>query len=121
MTRSTACSRLGAVKLRSRTSARAILARSSSPFHFLQTLRLLFQQMRSDNEQIGERAGDEEAVRVLLQAAVTHLLEAEYALDHAEHVLDSRTHSGLRAVLRPFDLVDNALEAIAPVGEVERV
>src|SRR5688500_9572697 len=105
MTRPAAFSRSHAVKPHRSGSVPTIWARSSSPFHFFETLRPLFQQVRSDDEQIGERAGDEEAMRVLVQAAIAHLLEAEHPLDHPEHVLDFRAYPGLRTVLRPFDLV----------------
>ena len=77
--------------------------------------------MRSDDEQIGERAGGEQAVRVFVQTAVAHLLETKHALDDAEHMLDAGAHLRLRPVLRPLNLINALLEAIAPVGEVERV
>lgn len=41
------------------------------------------------DEEIRQRAGDDEPVRVLGEAAVAHLGEAEHALDHANRVLDS--------------------------------
>ena len=53
------------------------------------------QQMAARHEQIGERAGDEQAVRVLVEPAVAGLGEAEDALDDEERVLN----------LGPIDLV----------------
>lgn len=50
--------------------------------------------MAAGDEQVRQRAGDEEAIGVLRDASVTHLGEAEHALDDADRVLDARTNSG---------------------------
>ena len=54
------------------------------------------QQMAARHEQIGERAGDEQAMRVLVEAAVAHPGETKNPLDDEERVLD---------LGRTFDLV----------------
>lgn len=57
------------------------------------------QQAASGDEQIGERAGDEQAVGVLGDAAIAHFGEAEHALDHADRMLDLGARLRLGAVL----------------------
>ena len=64
---------------------------------------------------------DEQAMGVLGQAAIAHLHEAEHALDHADRVLDLGAHFRLGSVLGPLGLVDNAVLAVAAMGEIPRV
>src|SRR5215210_7573266 len=101
--------------------SRRVLSQSSSLCHFLQTLSPLSHQMRSDDEEVGERAGGKEAVRVFVETAVAHLGEAEHTLDHAEHMLDFGAHLRLRAVLGSLNFVHAVFKPIASIGEVERV
>ena len=55
----------------------------------LKTLRLLqAQEAFAHHEEVGQGAGDDEAMPVLGQAAVAHLGEAEHALDHPNGMLD---------------------------------
>ena len=61
------------------------------------TRLLRMQQSPSDRVQIGERGGDFEAVQVLGEAPVAHLLEAEHPLDHPDRVLDLRSDARLAA------------------------
>src|SRR4029077_4164412 len=68
--------------------------------------------------QIGQRAGDEQAMRVLLQPAIAHLSETEYPLDDPDRMFDPGPHPGLGAVFGPLDLVDDTAMAIAAVDEV---
>src|SRR5512145_693173 len=56
------------------------------------------QQTASDHVEIGERASDEESMRVLRDAPIAHLGEAEDALDDADGVLDPGTHARARSV-----------------------
>jgi hypothetical protein len=55
----------------------------------LKTLRLVqAQQALAHHEEVGQCAGDDEAMPVLRQAAVAHLSEAEHPLEHANRVFD---------------------------------
>ena len=44
--------------------------------------------MSARHEQIGQRAGHEQSMSILLESPVTHLGEAEAELDHRESMLD---------------------------------
>jgi len=68
------------------------------------TRRWAAQQMSACHEQIRERAGHEQAMSVLDQAAATHLGEAEHPLDDPDRMLDFRPHLRLGAVFRLLDL-----------------
>ena len=59
-------------------------------------------------EQIGQCAGHEQAMGVLLQPAIAHLGKAEHPLDDPDRMLDPGPHFGLGAVFRPLDLIDDA-------------
>ena len=72
--------------------------------------------MAARHEQIGQRAGGEQAVEVLVQSAIAHLGKAEHPLDDADRMFDPGTHFGLGAVFRPLDLIDNT--AVAAIGEI---
>jgi hypothetical protein len=63
--------------------------------------------MAARHEQIGQRASDEQAMEVLVQAAIAHLGKAEYPLDDPDSVFDPGSHFGFGAVFRPLDLIDN--------------
>jgi hypothetical protein len=67
------------------------------------------QQMAARHEQIGERAGDEQAPRVLVEPAVADLGEAEHALDDEERVLNLGPDSRFGPVLRPLFLAGDAV------------
>ena len=54
---------------------------------------------RPDGEPIRERRRALQAMPVLRQAAVAHLLESEDLLDHPDAVLDLGTHPGLKESL----------------------
>ena len=69
------------------------------------TLRLpAAQQMSARHEQIGQRTGDNEAMRVLFEPAIAHLGKPEYPLDDPDRMLDPRFREG-RLLARTFDLV----------------
>jgi hypothetical protein len=74
--------------------------------------------MPARHEQIGQCAGHQQAMRVLLQAAVAHLGEAEYPLDDPDRMLDPRPHFRLGAVFRPLDLIGDTSVAVAAIGEI---
>src|SRR5215831_5706621 len=76
--------------------------------------------MAARHEQIGQRAGDEQAMEVLVQPAIAHLGKAEHPLDDPDRMLDAGPHFRLGAVFRPLDLIDNTAVAVAAVGEIPR-
>ncbi len=83
--------------------ARAMLADLRGYWRGADTLRLLAaQQMSAGDEQIGQRAGDQQAMRVLLQPAIAHLGKAEHPLDDPDRVLDFGPHVRLGAVFHPL-------------------
>src|SRR5690606_8648298 len=85
----------------------------------LQPMRLRStQQPSSDHEQVGKAGGDLQAMRVLGQSSVSHLLESEHPLDHPDAVLDFRAHTGLAAVHGADALIDPTAPAIPLIGEV---
>jgi hypothetical protein len=55
-------------------------------------------QTMSHHVQIGERAGDEQPIRVFRNTAIAHLGEAKDALDDADGVLDPGTHARARPI-----------------------
>src|SRR3972149_5299987 len=75
------------------TDSGVFAARSGSEHTLLLNLDALRplqpQQSESDDVQIGQRAGYEQAMCVLLDAAVAHLGETEDSLDDADEVLDA--------------------------------
>src|SRR5712675_1237772 len=90
----------------------AIVASNSCISPSPPTRLLRIQQSSSDEVQVRKRSGRLQAVQVLRQSPVAGLLEAEDVLDHAEHVLDLGADPRLGAVLRLFDFVDAAIEAV---------
>lgn len=66
--------------------------------------RLCAQQMAPGDEQIGEGAGHQQPVRVLVEPAIAHLGKAEDPLDDPDRMLDPRLRRG-RLLARTFDLV----------------
>ena len=76
------------------------------------------QQMAARHEQIGERAGHKQAMRVLVEPAVADPGEAEDALDDEERVFDLGPHFRLGPVLRPLRLVDEAIAPVTAIGEI---
>ena len=80
--------------------------------------RLAAQQVTARHEQIGQRAGDKQAMEVLAQPAIAHLGKAEHSLDDPDRVFDPGPHFGLGAVFRSLDLIDNTAVAIATIGEI---
>ena len=62
--------------------------------------------MAARDEQIGQRASDNQTVEVLVQPAIAHLGKAEHPLDDPDGMLDPGPHFGLGAVFPPLDLID---------------
>src|SRR5260370_8130654 len=71
--------------------------------------------MPARHEQIGQCAGDEQAMGVLFEPAIAHLGKAEHPLDDPDRMFDPGPHFGLGAVFRPFDLIHDAAVAVAAV------
>src|SRR6201984_2067210 len=77
--------------------------------------------MPADHEQVGQRAGHQQAMRVLLQPAIAHLGKAEHPLDDPDRMFDPGPHFGLGAVFRPLDLIDNTAVTVAAIREIPRL
>ena len=83
------------------------------------TLRpLAAQQMPAHHEQVGQRAGHQQAMRVLLQPAIAHFGKAEHPLDDPDRMFDPGPYFRLGAVFRPLDLIDDTAVAVAAIGEI---
>src|SRR5215469_15060337 len=80
--------------------------------------RLAAQQMPARDEQIGQCAGHDQAMSVLLQPAIAHLGKAEHPLDDPDRMFDPGPHFGLGTIFRPLDLIDDAAVPVAAIGEV---
>src|SRR2546430_17004974 len=74
--------------------------------------------MPARHKQIGQRAGHEQAMRVLLQPAIAHLGKAEHPLDDPDRMLDPGPHFGLGTIFRPLDLIAKATVAVAAFYEI---
>ena len=74
--------------------------------------------MPAHHEQIGQRAGHEQAMGVLLQPAIAHFGKAEHPLDDPDRMFDPGPHFRLGAVFRPLDPIDNTTVAVAAIGEI---
>ena len=86
------------------------------------TLDLLAaQQIPARYERIGQRAGYEQAMSVLLKPAIAHLGEAEHPFDDPERMFNSPLsrgqatgpHFGLGAIFRSLDLIHNSAVAVS--------
>ena len=77
--------------------------------------RLVAQQMPARHEQIGQCAGHDQTMSVLLEPAVAHLGEAEHPLDDSDRMFDPGPHFGLGTIFRPLDLVDDAAVPVAAI------
>src|SRR5690606_27170322 len=109
----TACLLALAAPCRDSFAVRASPRRHRGPVRLRNT-----QLSPSDHEQVGNASGDLQAVQVLGQPSVSHLLEPEHPLDHPDAVLDLRAHTGLAAVRCTDALIDPAAPAVTLVGEV---
>ena len=62
-------------------------------------------QMASRHKQIGQSAGDQQTVGVLVEPAIAHLGEAEHPLDDPDRLFDPGPDLRLGPIFRPRDLV----------------
>src|SRR4029077_5275343 len=60
--------------------------------------QLAAQQIPAGHKQIGQRAGYEQAMGVLLQPAIAHLGKAEHPLDDPDRMFDPGAYLGLGTV-----------------------
>jgi hypothetical protein len=77
--------------------------------------------MPARDEQIGQCAGHQQAMFVLVQPAIAHLGKAEHPLDDPDDMLDPGPHFGLGAVFRLLDLIYDAAVAVSAIGEIARL
>src|SRR3954451_20851941 len=74
--------------------------------------------MAARHEQIGQRAGHEQTMGVLVEPAVAHLGKAEHPLDDPDRMLDPGPHFGFGAVFRSLDLIHDAAVVVAAIDEI---
>src|SRR5215831_16581311 len=74
--------------------------------------------MASRHKQIGQSAGDQQTVGVLVEPAIAHLGEAEHPLDDPDRMFDPGPDLRLGAIFRPLDLIHDAAVAVAAIGEI---
>ena len=79
---------------------------------------LAAQQMTTCHEQIGQCAGHDQAVSVLLEPAITHLGEAEHPLDDPDRMFNPGPDLRLGAIFRALDLIHNTAVAVAAIDEI---
>jgi len=61
--------------------------------------------MAARHEQIGQSAGHQQTVGVLVEPPIAHLGEAEHPLDDPDRMFDPGPDLRLGPILRPLDLV----------------
>ena len=76
------------------------------------------QERPSSEVKIGEAAGDEQPVGILVQPAIAHLHKSKHALDDPDAMLDLRPYLRLGPIASFLCLIDNTAMTISPVGEV---
>ncbi len=81
----------------------------------------LAQQLSPGDEQVCQRTGDEQPMRVLGQPAVTDLGKAKHALDDADGMFHFRAHFGLGAIGGAFSLAQRAMTMRLLMSEVVRL
>src|SRR6266550_1412166 len=74
--------------------------------------------MPARHEQIGQRAGHEQAMRVLLQPAIAHLGKAEYPFDDPDRMFNPGPHLRVGAIFRALDLIHYTAVAVAAIDEI---
>ncbi len=122
----TAAERTHAVSERRQERVRGVLSVPAAPRRradrSLDTLRLLqAEQVFAHHEKVRQRAGDDQPMCILHQAAVAHLGEPEDAFDHADRMLDLRAHPRLLAIRGPLGPAQGLLPARFALGEILRV
>src|SRR6516164_4615138 len=76
--------------------------------------------MASRHEQIGQSAGDQQTVGVLVEPAIAHLGEAEHPLDDPDRMFDPGPDLRLGPIFRPLNLIHDTAVAVAAIGEILR-
>src|SRR6516164_9214475 len=76
------------------------------------------QQVAARDEQIGQSAGHQQTVGVLVEPAIAHLGEAKHPLDDPDRMFDPGPDLRLGAIFRPLDLIHDAAVAVTPIGEI---
>src|SRR5215471_16469495 len=74
--------------------------------------------MASRHEQIGQSAGDQQTVGVLVEPAIAHLSEAEHPLDDPDRMFDPGPDLRLGPIFRPLNLIHDTAVAVAAIGEI---
>src|SRR5215470_6812671 len=74
--------------------------------------------MAARDEQIGERAGHDQAMRVLFEPAIAHLGKAKHSLDNPDRMFDLGPHFGFGAVFGPLDFIANTTVTVAAICEI---
>src|SRR6516164_4441301 len=72
--------------------------------------------MASRHEQIGQSAGDQQTVGVLVEPAIAHLGEAEHPLDDPDRMFDPGPDLRLGPIFRPLNLIHDTAVAVAAIG-----
>src|ERR1035438_9260018 len=85
-----------------------------------ETLRPRHRQPFAVQVQVHQGKAGAQSMMVLLNPAVSHLLEAEDALQNPERMFDLRSHSGLHSVLGLLYLVHKVLVLPSPAGHILR-
>ena len=76
------------------------------------------QDLVSNKKDVGQCRRHEQAVAVLGQTAIAHLLESKHSLDHPDRVLDARADARLRPVLGLDRLINVVIPLALPIREV---
>jgi len=62
--------------------------------------------MAARHEEIGQRAGYEQAMQVLRQSAIAHFGKAKHTLDDPDRMFDPGPHFGFGAVFCPLGFIN---------------
>jgi hypothetical protein len=76
--------------------------------------------MAARHEQIGQCAGDDEAMCVLFEPAIADLGKAEHPLDDPDCRFDPRPHFRLGTIFRPLRLLHRRVRQIEPLLQTHR-
>jgi hypothetical protein len=76
--------------------------------------------MAARHEQIGQCAGDDEAMCVLFEPAIADLGKAEHPLDDPDCMFDPRPHFRLGTIFRPLRLLHRRVRQIEPLLQTHR-
>ena len=74
--------------------------------------------MAARHEEIGQRAGYEQAMQVLRQSAIAHFGKAKHPLDDPDRMFDPGPHFGFGAVFCPLGFINYIAVTVAAIGEI---